>query len=201
MSFAKKIAKSYSSSLFQNVNNSKSSEENEKSFKIGNLIVIGSGKKVPTVFVIGEELAIIRSMFLSSAKIKKFFDDPSYEDKQKVAILLNLFPGMTQILKSFLKVLSEKSHLGLLPEISEEYTELLLKFKKVTSIKLIVATILQEHYGLSLLKTLKSISSSEEILLNVSYNPKILGGLILEYKSISIDASLLKEFHLLFNDI
>ena len=42
---------------------------------------------------------------------------------------------------------------------------------------------------------------SNEIILNVSYNPKLLGGLIIEYKSIAIDASILKEFSLFFNEV
>jgi len=37
--------------------------------------------------------------------------------------------------------------------------------------------------------------------LNLSYNPKLLGGLVLEYNSSAIDASILKEFSLFFNDI
>jgi len=38
-------------------------------------------------------------------------------------------------------------------------------------------------------------------MLNVSYNPRLLGGLILEYGSSSIDASILKEFSLFFNEV
>ena len=43
--------------------------------------------------------------------------------------------------------------------------------------------------------------NSNEIILNVSYNPKLLGGLILEYNSLSIDASILNEFSLFFSEV
>ena len=47
----------------------------------------------------------------------------------------------------------------------------------------------------------QKLTAANNIILNVSYNPKLLGGLILEYKSSSIDASILKEFSLFFNEV
>ena len=49
-----------------------------------------------------------------------------------------------------------------------------------------------------LLQTLRKLTSSKDIILNVTYNPKLLGGIIIEYNSTSIDASILKEFSLFF---
>jgi len=51
-----------------------------------------------------------------------------------------------------------------------------------------------------LLKTLKNVTNSTEVILSTSYNPKLLGGLIVEYNSVAIDASILKEFSLFFNE-
>ena len=102
---------------------------------------------------------------------------------------------------AFLKVLTEKGDLSLLPDISDQYNEILLKFKGSTTVKLITASTLEESYGLLLLNTLKKITNSKEILLNVVYNPQLLGGFILEYNSISTDASILKEFSLFFNEV
>jgi F0F1-type ATP synthase delta subunit len=48
---------------------------------------------------------------------------------------------------------------------------------------------------------LKNVTAASEIILSTSYNPKLLGGLILEYNSTSIDASVLKEFSLFFSEI
>ena len=62
-----------------------------------------------------------------------------------------------------------------------------------------MASILQEKSGSTLLETLKELTQSKEVVLNVSYNPKLLGGLILEYNSAAIDASILKEFSLFFS--
>ena len=133
--------------------------------------------------------------------MSNFFNNPTYEESQKLEVLLNIFPGLTKTTKSFLKVLTERSHLSLIPEVSDEFTRLLLKFKNISNIKLIVASVLQDKSGSTLLSALKELTGSEEIILNVSYNPKLLGGLIVEYNSSAIDASILKEFSLFFNDI
>jgi F-type H+-transporting ATPase subunit delta len=196
MSFTKKVVTTYSKSLFQNVKNFESSENN--TFDVTK---IASGDKfVPDVYIIGEELLLIRSTLISSKKLKEFFDNPTYAEVQKLDVLLNIFPGLTLTMKSFLKVLVERSHLSLLPEISNEYSRLLSQFKNSVKVKLITASSLQESYGETLLNSLKLLTNSNEIILNVAYNPKLLGGLVVEYKSTGIDASILKEFSLFFNE-
>ena len=129
-----------------------------------------------------------------------FFNNPTYAEQQKLNVILSIFPGLTNTTKSFLKVLTERSHLCLLPEISDGFTKLVLKFKNTTNVKLVVASALQKNSGKLLLQKLKDVTNSTEIILNLTYNPKLLGGLILEYNSSSIDASILKEFSLFFNE-
>ena len=198
MSFTKKVVTTYSKSLFQNVNNSKTSKE---IFEVSKITSADQKIFLPNVYIIGEELLLMSSTLLSSKKVKDFFGNPTYAEKQKLEVLLNIFPGLTVTTKSFLKVLTERSHLSLLPEISNEYNRLLLKVKNSTNVKLIIASMLQESYGPLLLNTLKKLTNSQEVILNLSYNPKLLGGLIVEYNSTSVDASILKEFSLFFNEI
>ena len=73
-----KLITTYSKSLFQNVNNSKSQTTN---FDVS--IITSADQKifVPTVYIIGEELLLIRSTLLSSKKLKDFFIQK--EDAQK----------------------------------------------------------------------------------------------------------------------
>ena len=201
MSFTKKGVTTYAKSLFQNVNTLSSSTSKKTAFEVAKITSSDSKTSAGNVYIIGEELALIRAMLVSSKKIKSFFENPTYSEQQKLSIILNIFPGLTSTLKSFLKILTERSNLALIPEISDEYNRLLLKFKNSTKVKLITASSLEEEYGSLLLKKLQAVTGSSEVVLNVSYNPKLLGGLIVEYNSTSIDASVLKEFSLFFNEI
>jgi len=201
VSFTKKGVTTYAKSLFQNVNTASSSTTTKSSFEVAKITSNDSKTTTPTVYIIGEEIALIRAMLISSKKIQSFFENPTYSEQQKLSIILNIFPGLTSTSKSFLKILTERSNLALIPEISDEYNRLLLKFKNSTKVKLITASSLEEGYGSLLLKKLQAVTGSSEVVLNVSYNPKLLGGLIVEYNSTSIDASVLKEFSLFFNEI
>ena len=202
MSLSKKAVTTYAKSLFQNV---KSASSNATAFDLTNVSIPMSADQaksfVPDINIIGEELILLSSTVSSSTKLKTFFNNPTYAESQKLEVLLTIFPGLTLTTKSFLKVLTERSHLNLLPEIQQEYVKLLNGFNGTCAVKLVTASTLKETYGATLLTALKKLTAANNIILNVSYNPKLLGGLILEYKSSSIDASILKEFSLFFNEV
>jgi ATP synthase F1 delta subunit len=200
MSFTKKVVATYAKSLFQNVSVAQNAKQKIEGSTITELTPSLQRTIIPNVYITGEELLLIRSTITSTKKLNEFFKNPTYAEQQKLEVILSIFPGLTVIMKSFLKVLTERSHLSLIPEISEEYTRILLKFKSTTKVKLITASSLKESYGALLLTTLKKLTGAKEIILSVSYNPKLLGGLILEYNSLSIDASILNEFILFFNE-
>jgi F-type H+-transporting ATPase subunit delta len=190
MSVNNKIVTTYAKSLFQNRMALDLAASKKR-----------KGSKLPNVAIVGEELILIGSVLVSSKKLKSFFSNPTYLEQQKLDIILTVFSGLTPYVKSFLKVLTEKSHLSLLPEISNEYANILLKFKNTTKVKLIVASPLEENFGPSLLKTLRNLTKSKDIILTGGYDPKLLGGFILEYNSMAIDASVLKEFSLFFTEM
>jgi len=200
VSFTKKVVTTYSKALFQNVNNVKTTSS-KTNFDVSKITSNNSKAVVPNVYIIGEELMLLSSALVSSKKIGQFFNNPTYGEKQKLNVLLTIFPGLSVTMKSFLEVLTERSHLALIPEICEEYTKLLLKFKNSTKVKIIAASSLEERYGSVLLSKLQKLTGSSEVILNMAYNPKLLGGFIVEYNSTSIDASVLKEFSLFFTDL
>jgi F0F1-type ATP synthase delta subunit len=117
---AKKVVTTYAKSLFQNVNSLQASSE---AFAVSKITALDQKAFVPTIYIVGEELLLVRSTLISSKKLKGFFSNPTYAEQQKLDILLSIFPGLTVTMKSFLKVLTERTHLSLIPEISDEYTE------------------------------------------------------------------------------
>ena len=167
MSVNTKIVKTYAKSLFQNLANSTSSSKTEDAFTLSKLTSSESKTFSPTIFIIGEELLLLRAIFISSEKLKTFFKNPTYSESKKLEILFSVFPGLTVTTKSFLKVLTERSHLSLIPQISDEYTTILLKYKNLTKVKLITASPLEDSYGSLLLKTLKKVTQSNEIILSI----------------------------------
>jgi len=201
MNINKKIVTAYAKSLFQNIRSNEGSQESKKKFALSQITSPEQKAFSPDVFIIGEELILLRSILISSKKLQGFFKNPTYLEEQKLEVLLNIFPGLTTTTKSFLKILTERSHLSLIPEVSDEYSSILARFKNSSKVRLTTASPISASFGPKLLETLKSLTNSDEIILNFAYNPKLLGGLVLEYNSLSIDASILKEFSLFFNEI
>jgi ATP synthase F1 delta subunit len=210
MSFSKKIVTMYAKSLFENVRsfstqNLESYDDLKEASKFDISRIVSRIEKQPedsiTVYSVILELSYVTSFIISSQKIRNIFNNPTLPEKRKLEVILDLFPGLSSITRSFLKILTEKTHLSFIPEITEEYNQLLLKFEKSTKVKLILANILEKSYGTVLLNSLKKITESINVFIDISYNPQLLGGLIIEYNSISIDASLLKKFSLFFNEI
>jgi len=193
---SKKAVTAYCKSLLQNTQTS----SYDSTFDLNSISVKQTNSLLADLNVIGEELLVIKSFILSSKGTKEFFKNPTYPESQKLNLLLSIFPGLTSSTKSFLKLLTEKSHLSLLPSIYEEYTEMLLKIKGSTKVNLLITAALKKSTGKTLLDTLRVLTKYKNILLNVFYKPKLLGGIIIEYNSLSIDASILKEFGLFFSD-
>jgi ATP synthase F1 delta subunit len=194
------LVKTYAKSLFQNLKKAQKEKEAEDSFAIEKITSSARKGFLPSIFIAAEELALIGAILTSSEKLEAVFKNPTYAESQKFGILLSIFPGLTLTIKSFLRVLTERSHLSLLPEISTEFTNLILKFKNTTTVNIVTASQFEEKVGEILLKRLQTVTNSKDIILTITYNPKLLGGLVVEYNSVAIDASIIKEFSLFFND-
>jgi ATP synthase F1 delta subunit len=200
----KKFVTAYSKSLFQSVNIlSHTKIADEKLFTPDYALIDVKNLKnyVPSPATIGEELLLIRTTLITSKKVKEYFNNPTYPEKIKLEILRMIFPGLTNTMKAFLKLLTDRSHLSLIPEICDDYHALLSKFENSTKVKLIVGSILPKFFGKSVLRKLQDLTKSKGIVLSVSYNPNILGGLIFEYNSIAVDASFLTDLSRFFNEI
>jgi len=207
-----KIATAYAKSLFQSVylkylEAKKLAEKNDilelktkETYKISLITSFDVQTAPVTVNVLREEFSLIDGFFLLAENSQGIFKNPVYSENMKLTILTQVFPGFSSIMKSFLKLLTERNHLYLLPQISAEFEKFLTKAQDTIQIKLIIASPLPENFGTNLLKILKKITNGKQILLSVSYDPKILGGVIIEYNSIAIDASILKEFSFFFSE-
>jgi len=69
MSFTKKVVSAYSKSLFQNVKSFESTDSS--TFDVTKMT--SSDKFVPDVYIIGEELLLIRSTLIASKNLNEFF--------------------------------------------------------------------------------------------------------------------------------
>jgi len=72
VSFTKKVVTTYAKSLFQNVQTLETSDAKEQ-FDIAKMTFADENVFKPNVYIIGEELFILRATIQSSKKIKRVF--------------------------------------------------------------------------------------------------------------------------------
>lgn len=198
MSIYTKVVTLYSKSLYQNIIEK---SENEKNYDFFFITSAKSNEQnlLITRKILLEEFSLLKAFLTSSNKILSIYNDPTYSEKKKLDTIFLIFPGLSFFMQSFLRILMERNHLFLIPEIADEFQDLILKNEKIFKINLVIASPLNKNFGPKLLENLKKLTQAKEIILQVIYEPKILGGLIVEYNFLSIDASIAKEFSLFFS--
>jgi len=100
VSFTKKVVTTYSKSLFQNVNSSKTSPS---TFEVSKITSADQKSLLPNVYIIGEELLLMSSTLLSSKKVKEFFCKSDICRKTKIRSLIKYFPRINNHNKIFFK--------------------------------------------------------------------------------------------------
>ncbi len=184
----KKISKNYAKSFFQKIVSNINIENNAENLKERTNQSL-------------EELFLLSSTITSSKKLMSFFQNPFFSEQKKYEILINLFSKLSLETQSLLKILLDKREIFLLPEIFIEYKALVEKLNKIKKVKLITASYLDKNLGPILLNKLKAITKAEQIILEIEYKKELLGGLILEFDSLALDASIVREFQVLIKEI
>jgi len=183
-----KLVSSYSKSLVLTLvpELSSTNQLNEGLAKIKNA-------QLSTLFKIGDELFQLGALFTASSTIKNYLQNPTYSEEKKLALIFGIFLELSSFTKAFLKVLAERKHLYLLPDIAKNLQEHLSKVQQISKVKMIVASPLEHQFGPKIIQLLKTLTKSAEITLEVQYDPSLLGGFRLEYSSFILDASLVKD--------
>lgn len=189
------IAKNYAKSLFQSVKKESANSSNFF-FNFSQLIdESNSSNSLENYEVLQEELRLITSFLEFSPEILKLYANPLFSENEKVETILVLFPGLSNKMKSFLRILTERNSLFVIPEITKEYEKIVNSFQSRTKVNLILAGSLNANLGSKYLKIFQELTNSKNIYLTIVYNPKLLGGFILEYNSLAIDASIINELN------
>jgi ATP synthase F1 delta subunit len=142
--------------------------------------------------IVTDELRLLNFLILEITEFAKFLKDPTYSLAKKFDLIKKIFPVFSPTTKAFIKVLAEKNHLYLLPEILENYNQILDEFSGIKHFYLVFSvkpTIRQLHLiirNLSQFKLLqKKIKISDyisskmnKIVLKVICNSNLFGGFV-----------------------
>jgi len=143
-------------------------------------------EKLTQVF---EELAGLKKVFEDNQSFFKVLEYPFITLDEKYKIINEVFSkSFDPLICDFLKVLIEKDRVYVLSDTIKDFEELYYEHSKMLKVQVITAFKLKEDYRMRLALKLKEIFR-QDIVMEVSVDPSIVGGLYIRAKDKVIDAT------------
>jgi F-type H+-transporting ATPase subunit delta len=137
------------------------------------------------------DLAAISQLLTPGSKLHDFYTNRLISAEKKTEMLEKIIEAgePSPLMANFLRLLMRKDRLILLPEIHREYRLLADNLQGIVRGEVQVAQDLPEEIMQSLKEQLGRLLS-KEVILTISKNPKIIGGIIVRVGSLSFNGSL-----------
>jgi F-type H+-transporting ATPase subunit delta len=114
--------------------------------------------------------------------------NPELEPEAKTSILGELFADADELLRNFLRLLTEKGRMGEIEEIGREFERLCAREEGVLKVELTTAIELSDQEAKEIAEQIEKASGrTVEATRNV--DPGLVGGVVLQVGSMRLDAS------------
>ncbi|MGE5677526.1 MAG: ATP synthase F1 subunit delta [Pseudomonadota bacterium] len=136
-----------------------------------------------------EQLAGLRKIMEDNQSFFKVLEYPFITLKEKYSIVEEVFSNsFDPLIYDFLKLLISKERVYALDEALNEFEELYYSYSKILKVQVITAFKLKEDYRMRLALKLKEVFE-QDIVMEVSIDPSIVGGLMIKAGDKVIDAT------------
>lgn len=135
------------------------------------------------------DVKLVQNLLAENKDYLNLVQNPAVEKKQRLQLLEDAFnESVHPYVLNFLKILCEKSALGMLGECMEEYIESYHKAHNILSAKAISAVALTEEQKQNLIQKLAGITNRTIVLEN-KVDPTLKGGVVVRYEGRELDGS------------
>jgi F-type H+-transporting ATPase subunit delta len=114
--------------------------------------------------------------------------NPQLDPGRKSAILGELLGEADELVRNFLRLLSEKGRVGEIDEIGREFERLCAEAEGVLNVELTTAVELSDDDADAIVKQIES-ASGRTVEARRNVDPKLVGGIVLQVGSMRLDAS------------
>jgi F-type H+-transporting ATPase subunit delta len=125
-----------------------------------------------------DEVPELRSMIL----------DPELDAPQKVAALDAVLEGEDELIRNFVRVVTQKGRAPMLGEIAREYDLLVADEARILSVELTTAYELSDDEAATIVKQIEE-ASGRRVEAERTVDPNLIGGLVLKAGSLEVDSS------------
>lgn len=140
---------------------------------------------------INEDLNMIRKVLSDSDNLNIFFSNPLISQLSKKEVITQLFSGqVSDTILTFLLVLVDRARIAYLDSILLKYLELAYSLESLLIAKVISSNSFTDEQHDQLVDKLKTMTGNTQVKLELSVDPDLIGGFILQVGSKVIDTSL-----------
>ncbi|HET7413934.1 MAG TPA: F0F1 ATP synthase subunit delta [Pararhizobium sp.] len=140
---------------------------------------------------ISADLSSFEAMIAESADLKRLIESPAFSAGEQFKAIAALCDqaGIKGLAGNFLRVVAQNRRLFAVPGIIRAYREMVAKHRGETHAEVTTAHSLTDAQTQELKATLKSVTG-KDVVVDITVDPSLLGGLIVKVGSRQIDTSL-----------
>lgn len=153
------------------------------------LMALAKGQDLVDRF--GDDTSALMELLKSSEELQNFLTNPLFEAESKKAILQQVAGDQLHpLFLNFLKLLVDKGRIAFLKAVLAQYQELLRAYRKTVLAEITAAVSLSEEQQNRLREKVTAMTGAEQVELDISLDPDLLGGVVIKVGSQIVDASL-----------
>lgn len=138
----------------------------------------------------GEDAQGLLNLLNESADLRRFLENPLMEDATKKGVLDQISGDLNPLFANFLKLLVDKGRIGFVTPILKRYRDLLRQLRKTVLAEVTAAVELSDAQKEQIRQKVTTMTGAQQIDLEVTLDPELLGGVIIKVGSQVVDASL-----------
>jgi F-type H+-transporting ATPase subunit delta len=139
----------------------------------------------------GQDLRSLLELLEGSQELQAFLANPLIAAGDKQAVLQRIAGDSTHsYLQNFLRLLADKKRLMFAAGIARRYLALLRELNQTALAQVTAAAELSESQRQQVTERVKAMTGARDVELELSYDPELIGGVIVQVGSQVLDASL-----------
>ena len=121
-------------------------------------------------------------------ELRSLVRNPELDPRTKAAALDAVLEGADELIRNFVRVVTQKGRAGQLDEISREYEALVAAEEQILSVELTTAYELSDDEASAIVKQIEE-ASGQRVEAARTVDPDLIGGLVLKAGSLEVDSS------------
>jgi F-type H+-transporting ATPase subunit delta len=122
-------------------------------------------------------------------ELRSLIRNPELDPLTKAATLDAVLEGADELIRNFVRVVTEKGRAGQLDEIAREYEALVAADEKILTVELTTAYELSDDEASVIVKQIEE-ASGQRVEAARTVDPDLIGGLVLKAASLEVDSSI-----------